>query len=157
MSENQESREAWLVKVVQEREEHSKEQLKKDIENYHKLRWGWVLAIASSLPRYRGLKCFFVDNNVHGLKQSFYVACKFLMASHKEAELGGDVFATYEPFLYGLLSDSQEIFDWLTHAELKEKDDVKTPHFYWHQFQLVLRRDDEALRQTIAIVAKKGR
>lgn len=156
MSENHESREQWLAQVVQLREQHSKEQLKKDIANYHKLKWGWVLSIASSLPQYRGLKCYFIGNDLSGLKQNFYVACKLLMASQKVAEPGGDAFAAYEPFLYGLLSDSPEIYDWLAHAELKNKDYVKGPHFLFHQFQLVLRKDDAALRETIAIVAKKG-
>ena len=156
MSTNYASREEWLSQVVHSSEEHSKEQLKRDIANYHKLKWGWVLAIASYLPRYRGLKYLFIDDDLKGLKQNFYVVCKLLMASQKEAEPGGDVFATYVPFLYGLLSDSLEIYDWLTHAELKEKNAVKTHHFLFHQFQLVLRRDDEALRETIGIVAKKG-
>ncbi|MDZ4314749.1 MAG: hypothetical protein U0989_08295 [Azonexus sp.] len=157
MSEMKETREEWLTQVVHLQNDHSKEQLKKDIENHHKLKWGCVLYSASYLPRYRGLKSFFVENDIQGLKQHFYVACKLLIASQKEAEPGGDPFAGYGSFLYGLLSDSPEIYDWLTHAELKAKDDVKTPHFHWHQFQLVLRRDDEALRQTIALVAKKGR
>jgi hypothetical protein len=111
----------------------------------------------TSLLEDRGLKCFFVDDDLVGLKQNFYVYCKLLMAAEQEAEPCGDAFAGYEAFLYGLLSDSPEIYDWLTHAELKEIEDVKTPHFYWHQFQLVLRRDDDALSETIALVAKKGR
>lgn len=157
MSKNHESREEWLTQVVHAREEHSREQLKKDIANYHKLKWGCVLSSVSYLPRYCGLKSFFVDNDLHGLKQHFYVACKLLMASQKETESCGDPFAGYESFLYGLLSDSPEIYDWLTHADLKNKDYVKGPHFRWHQFQLVLRRDDDALRETIAVVANKGR
>jgi hypothetical protein len=156
MSDNNESRETWLARVVNSSEEHSKEQLKKDVANYRKLKWGWVLSIASFLPRYRGLKSYFIDRDLCGLKQNFYVVCKLLMASEKEAEPGSDAFATYESFLYGLLSDSPEIYDWLTHTELKNKDYVKGPHFLFHQFQLVLRRDDDALRETIALVAKKG-
>lgn len=156
MNENHESRENWLAQVVQLREQDSKEQQPKDIANYHKLKWGSVLSTASYLPRYRGLKSFFMDNDLRGLKQNFYVVCKLLIASQKEAEPGGDVFAAHHPFLYGLLSDSPEIYDWLAHAELKNKDYVKGPHFLYHQFQLVLRQDDAALRETIAIVAKKG-
>ena len=157
MSEIKETREEWLTQVVHLQDDHSKEQLKKDIASRHKLKWGCVLSSASYLPRYRGLKSFFVENDIHGLKQHFYVACKLLIASQQEAEPCGDPFAGYESFLYGLLSDSPEIYGWLAHAELKEKDDVKTPHFRWHQFQLLLRRDDDALRDTIALVAKKGR
>lgn len=108
------------------------------------------------LSEYRGLKSFFIDTDLRGLKQNFYVASQLLIASQKEAEPGGDVFATYAPFLYGLLSDSPEIYDWLAQAELKDKDYVKGPHFLFHQFQLVLRRDDDALRETIDIVGKKG-
>ena len=87
----------------------------------------------------------------------FGIENKLLVACPKEAETCGFPFSDYEPFLYGLLSDSREIFDWLSHAELKEKDDVKSPHLRWYQFQLVLRRDDDALSETIALVAKKGR
>jgi hypothetical protein len=157
MSEIKETREEWLARVVLSREVHSSEQLKKDIANYWNLKWGHFLSGASYLPRYRGLKSFFLDGDLRGLKQNFYVVCKFLMGSQDRAEPGMDAFSTYAPFLYGLLSDSPEIYDWLTHAELKEKGDVKTPHFQWHQFQLVLRCDDDALRDTIALVARKGR
>lgn len=156
MSEINDSREAWLMRVVAMYEELTQKLVVEYVKDYHKIRRGAALRHMTSLPENRGLKCFFIDNDLRGLKQSFYVYCKLLMAAEQEAEPCGDAFAGYESFLYGLLSDSPEIFDWLTHAELKEKDDVKTPHFHWHQFQLVLRRDDEALRQTIAIVTKKG-
>lgn len=156
MSKIYESREEWLAQVVQSREDYSKEQLKKDIANCRKLKWGHVLSHASYLPRYQGLRSFFIDNDLNGLKQHFYVVCKLLMASQQEAEPGGDVFATYEPFLYGLLSDSPEIYDWLAHAEIKDKDYVRGPDFNWYQFQLVLRGDDVALRETIEIAAKKA-
>jgi hypothetical protein len=156
MNTKQETREKWLISLLERIEQSEKVQLHAKVNNYHKLRWGSVLSGASYLPRYQGLRSFFVDNNLGGLKQHFYVVCKLLMASQKEAEPGGDVFATYVPFLYGLLSDSLEIYDWLTHAELKEKNAVKTHHFLFHQFQLVLRHDDEALRETIGVVAKKG-
>lgn len=156
MIKNHETREVWLLELVHSRQVHSREQLKNDLENHYKLKWGSVLYSASYLPRYRGLKYFFVDNDLQGLKQNFYVACELLIASQKEAEPGVDVFATYAPFLYGLLSDSPEIYDWLAHAELKDRDYVKGPHFLFHQYQLVLRRDDDGLRRTIATGAIKG-
>ena len=124
--------------------------------DYHKLKRGAALRHMAPLSENRGLKSFFVDKDLRGLKQSFYVVCKLLMASQKESEPGGDVFAAYHPFLYGLLSDSPEVYDWLSHAELKNKDYVKGSHYLFHQFQLVLRKDDAALRETIALVAKKG-
>ena len=157
MSEIKETREEWLTSVLAILHDSTNERVHRYLNEYHKLKKGSVLRNIAPLLEFRGLKSYFIDDDLRGLKQSFYVYCKLLMAADQEAEPCGDAFAGYESFLYGLLSDSPEIFDWLTHAELKEKDDVKTPHFHWHQFQLVLRRDDEALRQTIAIVAKKGR
>lgn len=157
MSEVKATREAWLIRVVALFEELTQKWAIEYVKDYHSIRRGAALRHLTSLPECRGLKCFFIDNDLVGLKQNFYVDCKLLMASQKEEEPGGDVFSTYAPFLYGLLSDSPEIYDWLTHAELKEKGDVKTPHFQWHQFQLVLRCDDDALRDTIALVARKGR
>lgn len=157
MSEVKETREAWLVRVVAMFEELTQKWVLEYVKDYHWIRRGAALRHMTSLPEDRGLKCFFIDDDLVGLKQNFYVYCKLLMAAEQEAEPCGDAFAGYEPFLYGLLSDSPEIFDWLSHAELKEKDDVKTPHFRWYQFQLVLRRDDDALRETIVLVAKKGR
>lgn len=157
MSEVKETREAWLVRVVAMFEELTQKWALEYVKDYHRIRRGAALRHMTSLPEDRGLKCFFIDDDLVGLKQNFYVYCKLLMAAEQEAEPCGDAFAGYEPFLYGLLSDSPEIFDWLSHAELKEKDDVKTPHFRWYQFQLVLRRDDDALRETIVLVAKKGR
>lgn len=156
MNKIKETREDLLFKVVAIWEDLTKERVNRYLNEYHTLKRGSVLRSISPLSEDRGLKSYFIDNDLHGLKQNFYVVCKLLMASQKEVEPGGDVFAMYSPFLYGLLSDSAEIYDWLTHADLKEKNAVKTPHFLFHQFQLVLRRDDEALRETIALVAKKG-
>lgn len=157
MSEIKKTREEWLAEVVDLRQAHSKEQLKVDIANYHKLKWDCVLSSASYLPRYRGLKSFFVDNDLRGLKQNFYVASKLLMASQQETTSGvGGIAFAYPPFLYGLLSDSPEICEWLTHTELKNRDYVKGPQFIFHQFQFALRRDDEALGESIELVSKKG-
>ena len=157
MSKIKETREEWLAGVVDIWEDSTKERVHRYLTEYHKLKKGSVLRNISPLSENRGLKSFFIDADLKGLKQNFYVVCKLLMGSEREAEPGSDVFATYAPFLYGLLSDSPEIYDWLTHSELKNNDYVKGPHFRWHQFQLVLRRDDDALRETIAVVAKKGR
>lgn len=156
MSEIRETREELLVRVVSTWEDLTRERIQRFLTEYHTLNRGSVLRNISPLSEDRGLKSYFIDHDQTGLKQNFYVVCKLLMASQKEAEPGSDAFATYAPFLYGLLSDSPEIYGWLTHSDLKTKDDVKTPHFRWHQFQLVLRRDDDALRETIGIVAKKG-
>lgn len=156
MSEVNETREEWLTKVVVIWEELTEERVHRYFAEYHKLQKGSVLGNIAPLSECRGLQSYFIDNDLRGLKQNFYVACELLIASQKEAEPGGDVFAAYHPFLYGLLSDSPEIYDWLAHTELSKKDYVKGPHFLFHQFQLVLRHDDAALRETIAIVAKKG-
>ena len=156
MNNAKETREEWLAGVFGVWEELTEKWVIEYVRDYHKLKRGTALRQIAPLSEKRGLKSFFIDNDLPSLKQNFYVACKLLMASQKEAEPGGDVFAMYSPFLYGLLSDSPEIYDWLAHAELKDKDYVKGPHFLFHQFQLVLRKDDAALRDTIAIVAKKG-
>lgn len=112
-----------------------------------------TLGIISEKSKVAGLESYFVADDASSMRRHFYVVGRLLQRSHVE---GWDAFATYAPFLYDLLSDSPEIYDWLAHAELKDKDYVKGPHFLFHQFQLVLRRDDKALRETIAIVAKKG-
>lgn len=156
MTEAKETREEWLTRVVGVWEDLTEKWVTEYVRDYHKLKRGAALRHMAPLSEDRGFKCYFIDNDLHGMKQNFYVVCKLLMASQKEAEPGGDVFATYDPFLYGFLSDSPEIYDWLTHAELKEKDYVKGFQFRFHQIQLVLRKDDAALRETIAIVAKKG-
>lgn len=157
MSEIKETREAWLIRVVAMFEELTQKWALEYVKDYHRIKRGAALRHMTSLPEDRGLKSYFIDYDLRGLKQNFYVYCKLLMAAEQEAEPCGDAFATYASFLYGLLSDSPEIYEWLTHADLKEKNTVKTPHFLFYQFQLVLRRDDEALRESISLVAKKGR
>lgn len=156
MKKTEETREDWLIRVVAVWEELTEKWALEYVRDYHKLKRGSALRHMTSLSEDRGLKCYFIDNDLPGMKQNFYVYCKLLMAAQQEAEAGGDAFAGYEPFLYGLLSDSPEIYDWLAHAELNHKDQVKTPHSTFRQFQLVLRRDDETLRETIAVMAKKG-
>jgi hypothetical protein len=156
MSEIKETREACLIRVVAMFEELTQKWALEYVKDYHRIKRGAALRHMTSLPEDRGLKCFFIDDDLIGLKQNFYVYCKLLMAAEQEAEPCGDAFAGYGAFLYGLLSDSPEIYDWLAHAELKDRGYLKGPHFHWHQFQLVLRRDDDALRETIALVAQKG-
>lgn len=145
----------WLIRVARERTEDVNVAITGYVRNRSLgfNRPGVLFEIAQK-PKSAGLASFFIEHDLLGTKQHFYVFGKLLQKSQVE---GWDAFATYAPFLYGLLSDSTEIYDWLSHAELKEKDDVKTSHFHWHQFQLVLRRNDDALRETIALVAKKGR
>lgn len=157
MSEVKKTREEWLAGVVLSWEATTGEGVHRYLTEYHKLKRGAVLRTVSILFKLRGLKCYFIDNDLPSLKQNFYVYSKLTMAAEQEIEPCGDAFSGYEAFLYGLLSDSPEIYDWLTHAEIKNKDQVKTPHYLFHQFQLVMRRDDEALRETIALVGQKGR
>ena len=110
-----------------------------------------VLVEISERSKLTGLSDFFIRKDVFALKRNFYVVGKLLQKSHSE---GWDAFANYAPLLYGLLSDSPEIYSWLARTELKNKDDLRSPHFLFHQFQLVLQSDDSALRETIAKVAK---
>lgn len=149
-----ETSDEWLIRVARER----MEDVDAPISTYIKNRsLGFdrpgVLVEVSEKSKFVGMVSFFIEKDIRGLKRSFYVVGKLLQKSHSE---GWGAFANYAPFLYGLLSESPEIYEWLAHAELKEKDEVKTPHFLFHQFQLVLRHDDEALRESIALVAKKG-
>lgn len=156
MSRTKEAREERLVSVVDVWEELTQRLVHEYVRDYHALKRGSALRDMTPLSEDRGLKCYFIDNDLRRMKENFYVYCKLLIAAQQEAESGGDSFAGYEPFLYGLLSDSPEIYDWLAKAELKHKNQVKTPHFTFHQFQLVMRRDDEGLRKTIAVMARQG-
>ncbi|URI07453.1 immunity 49 family protein [Aquincola tertiaricarbonis] len=156
MSKMQETAMEALCRATEVLEKNTIERVTAYTSKYSKIKRGAVLSHIAALPEIRGLKAHFIDKDPKSLKQNFYVACKLHMASLREAEPVYDPFSTYTPFLYGLLSDSPEIHDWLTHAALKDREYVKGPHFRWHQFQLVLRRDDEALRETIVQVAKKG-
>ncbi|MDZ7919575.1 Imm49 family immunity protein [Rhodoferax sp.] len=149
-----ELREAWLLRIAAPENYDSKSHALAYVENRsHGINRPGTLTTIAQTPIHRGLKSYFIDGSLAGLKQNFYVTTKLLEASQHK---GWDAFAAYQPFLYGLLSDSPEIYEWLAHAELKNRDYVKGPHFLFHQFQLVLRQDDTALRETIAIVAKKG-
>lgn len=156
MNQNNSARDELLLNILERDRSRWESWVSDHVKKYHHIKRGSSLRTLVDLPHKKGIKFYFIDNDLRGLKQNFYVACKLLMAAEQEVEPCGDTFATYAPFLYGLLSDSPEIYDWLTHAALKDKDYVKGPHFRWHQFQLVLRRDDDALRETIALVAKKG-
>jgi hypothetical protein len=157
MSQNNLMRDDLLIHILERDRSRWESWASDHVNKYHYIKRASSLRTLVNWSYKKGIKSFFIDKNLCGLKQNFFVAGMLLIASEKEAEPGGDVFATYASFLYGLLSDSPEIYDWLAQAELKTREEVKTPHFLFHQFQLVLRRDDDALRETIAVVAKKGR
>ncbi len=144
----------WLLRVSRERADDVNVPIAAYIKNCSLgINRPGVLMEVAEKSKYVGLATYLIDGEILDMKRHFYVVGKLLERSQME---GWDAYVTYAPFLYGLLSDSPEIYDWLTHADLKNKDYVKGPHFRWHQFQLVLRRDDEALRETTAVVAKKG-
>lgn len=151
-----ETREEKIRRAVSAWERVTDERIRCYLKDYHNINRGSVLLNISPLSQDRGLKCFFVDGDVAAAKRNFFVASKLAMASQIADNSSLNVFATNAPFLYGLLSDSPEIYGWLAHAELMEEAYVKGPQFVFHQYQLVLRHDDDALCQTIATVAKKG-
>jgi hypothetical protein len=153
MSRNNQAREEWLLHILERDKDWWNEQISSYRNMYHQINRGSSLSTLAELSIQKGLKSFFVEKEISDMKQHFYVACKLKQKSQCE---GWDTFAAYHPFLYGLLSDSPEIYDWLAHAEIKNNDYVKGWSFRLHQFQLVLRKDDAALRETIALVAKKG-
>lgn len=153
MSEVKETREEWLVRVVAMHEQDAGVRVHRYLKEYFKVNRGAVLSNIAEFPKVRGLKSYFIDNDLAGLKQSFYVASKLIQKSQEE---GWDSFGAFWPFLYGLHTDSPEIYEWLACAQIKDKSYVKDWLYRFHQFQLVLQCDDDALRESIAIVSKKG-
>lgn len=156
MSEMNETREESLLRIIDQRNDSFAEWISDYQEKYYRINRRVTLSVYASKPKYIGLKSYFIDGDVQNLKQNFYVTSKLIMASELETTSGLNAFASYHPFLYGLLSDSAEIYDWLANAEIKGSDYVKSQQFRFHQYQFVLRQDDAALRETIALVAKKG-
>ena len=156
MSDKIQTREDWLLQILVRDKKWWSDWVSDHQKNYYRINRSASLSTLTSLSILRGLQSYFINDSLTGLKQNFYVASKLLMASQREPDSGLDAFAAYQPFLYGLLSDSPEIYEWLAHAELKNKDYIKGSHFRFHQFQLILREDDAALRETIALIAKKG-
>ena len=156
MSGEKETRTEWLLQLLERDKVWWADWIANFRKNYHRINRGSTLSTLSMLSIYVGLKKYFIEGDLAGLKQNFYVASKLTMASERETASGIDAFAAYQPFLYGLLSDSPEIFYWLANADLKNKDYVKGSHFRFHQFQLLLRKDDDALKNTIAVSARKG-
>lgn len=80
-----------------------------------KIRLGIVLKSMGRLSEARGAAAFFVDGHASQLKQRFHVASKLRAAS--VGEDGGEDFGTHSPFLYGLLSDSPNVIEWLGRVE----------------------------------------
>lgn len=156
MTKTKESREEWVKRVVEMDAEEERKDLSLYLEKYYSINRGAVLRSLSRQFVDRGLKSYFVDSDLRGLKQHFYVNSKLAMASQLETTPSVDIFGAYQPFLYGLLSDSSEIIEWLAQAELKNQDYVEGTHFRLHQFQLILRNEDYTLRKAIEVAAKRG-
>ena len=106
-----------------------------------------------------GVHGYFIDGNVQSLKQHFYIACKLSAAS--VGLEGGEGFVTYSPYLYGLLSDSPEIIDWLAHVETPEliraRNNPLWHGFHLHMLQLALRDEHEALQAKIEKAARSAK
>lgn len=157
MTQDTRTREQVLLDVLQIRLNDLPRQLDWYINRYDKVNRDSILSGISRFHTYCGLKSYFIDYDISSMKQHFFVACKLMQASQIECDqVTSDNFSTYTPFLYGLLSDSPEIIEWLSHAELRNKGDVKLPHFRFYQFQLLLRGDESTLYETIKRAANKG-
>jgi len=74
-------------------------------------------------------------------------------------EDGGEDFGSHSPFLYGLLSDSPSVIEWLGTAQppqlVAERDNPSVWWFHGHMLQLALTDQHDALHAKIEIAARK--
>src|SRR4029450_5357777 len=83
-----------------------------------KVRLGSILSGIAGLACTRALYSYFIENDVDGLKQNFYVATKLTLAS--VGQDGGASFEVGGDFLCALLSDSAEVIGAMAHIESPE-------------------------------------
>lgn len=101
----------------------------------------------------------FVNNDIAGMKQNYYVSSR--LASLEIEYLSEYETRFFSPrFLYAMLSDNQNVINAYAYFEPGEyvlhRNKPNSPQFQAHMYQLALRDEHEALRRKIEIAAQKG-
>ena len=120
---------------------------------------GGCYSVLSGYHQRLGVYDYFVEGNLHSLKQHFHVASKLDLASialdkSQRLEVGSEIF-------YTLLSDSSEVINAVVNLEtpelVRERDNPLWSRFHVHMLQLAIRGEDAALREKIEKIAKHGK
>ena len=120
---------------------------------------GGCYSLLSGYHQRLGVYDYFVEGHIYDLKQHFYTANQLEQAC-VGLESHSPTLATHHTFLYGLLSDSPAVINWLKTADSdqmrQERDNPRLPWFYNHMTQLVLLDKWDALPAKIEKAAQKA-
>lgn len=157
MSLDKRTREKKLIDLLEICNSEYPSQLDLYINCYYKVDRGAILRGIAHLHEYRGLKAYFIDNDLKAMRQQFYMTTILLKASREESFNSGfrDNSFPDDAFVYALLSDSQYCINLIANAELAYKNDVRSGHFYARMLQLLLLDEHASIREMIALGAKK--
>lgn len=151
------SREQKLLDIIPIYEGDLPRDLEWYINRHHEVNRGSILLGISTLHELRGLKAYFINNDLKAMKQQFYMACILERASRATGFDPGYFGLPFpvRPYLYALLSDSPECLDSMARGQLDHRDNPRSYHFYSHMLQLLLLDEHDVLREKIALGAKK--
>ncbi|WP_293931455.1 Imm49 family immunity protein [Iodobacter sp.] len=157
MSKDTRNREQQLLDFLKGEQDDLPRKLDSYINRFHKVDRGWILSWISILYECRALKASFIDHDQTAMRQQFYMT-SILSAAANAAGFNPDfrdLGLPVEAFVHALLSDSPECINQIAHAGLMYKADPKSYHYYTHMLQLLLLGDHSAIKEMIAVGAKK--
>lgn len=113
----------------------------------------------ASRSKTRGMAEYFLEQNLSGLKQNFYVASKLTLAATNLD--GGPSFEVGNEIFYALLSDSPEVINEMARVEtpelLTDRLNPLRSRFKVHMWQLAILGDYGALKLKVDKLAKNGK
>lgn len=123
------------------------------------VRLGSVLMSIASRSKTRGMADYFLEQNLSGLKQNFYVASRLTLAAINLD--GGPDFEVGNEIFYALLSDNMDVINAMARVEtpnlLSDRDNPLRSRFKVHMWQLAILGDYDELQLKVEKLAKNGR
>ncbi len=125
----------------------------------NKFRRGSVLSSVSRYHKAIGIRSYFIDNDVSGFKQNYFLSSRLALAS--AGEPGGEAFETGGFIMVALLSDSEDVIQKVAHIETPEivrhRNDPLSNFSHVYMLQLAIRGDDDQISMMVDKIARNGR
>lgn len=158
VDEQEASPEEWLVRLIRLGEESERRRVDWYLHRRNHVAVGAILTGMAGLAEARGIQAYFVERNIAGLKQNFYLAGKLILASL--GQQGGAELSLPGDLRWALLSDNAELIDAFARVEtpslLRERADPRAGRFHVYMLQQAILGNDEVVQAMIEKIARSG-
>lgn len=153
------SREQRLINVLDAEKKASNRQVELILHHRKSTRLGSILCDLAGHARNRGIQAYFLEGDLEGCKQNFYLSSKLTLAS--VGLEGGASFEVGRDIQIALLSDSNDAIKAMSSLNfpdlVKARNDPLKNRFHVYMLQMAILGEDEVVSSMIEKIAAHGR